>query len=194
MPHLYCAHHVAALTQPTSRTMSGAVNQAQPRSVDNQTGNETVTAEGWSFETQETDAKAIGKLKKPSCFGGIEAPRKACCGSSCNSPRYLLFRRIGEYSPHLQEGAERVILEERSNKLEIPDVAKTMLEMRVILTKFLWLDENYPSTGLLRSLVDCQQDLNNKAYNKACQNVKDKKESDIHKIVLNIPDDACVPC
>jgi hypothetical protein len=44
-------------------TMSGAVNQARRRSVDNQTVGETVTDEGWSFEVQVMDAKAIGKLK-----------------------------------------------------------------------------------------------------------------------------------
>jgi hypothetical protein len=49
------------------------------------------------------------------------------------------------------------------------------------------LDENSVSTGFLPSLVDYQQELN-KAYKKAYQNVKDKKESDVHKMFLKIPD------
>jgi hypothetical protein len=73
------------------------------------------------------------------------------------------------------------------NKLTGPDDAKRMLKTRVILAKFLWLDENSPSTGFLRSLAGCQQELN-KAFNEACQNVKDKKEPDVHKMVLKIPD------
>ena len=56
-------------------TMSGAVNQARRRSVDNQTVNETMTAEGWAFEVQVTAAEAIDERKKSTCFGGIEAKK-----------------------------------------------------------------------------------------------------------------------
>ena len=56
--------------------MSDAVSQAQRRSVDNQTVDETVTEEGWFFEVQVTDAEAINELKKSSWFGGIEAKKR----------------------------------------------------------------------------------------------------------------------
>jgi hypothetical protein len=96
--------------------MSGAVNQARRRSVDNQTVDETVTEEGWSFEVQVTDAEAIDELKKSTCFGGIEAKKSVL--RKLVRHRDLLFRRIGEASPHLQASAETVIPDERTlNKL-----------------------------------------------------------------------------
>ena len=164
--------------------MSGAVNQARRRSVNNQTWDETtVTEEGWSFETQVTDAEVIDELKKPSCFGGTEAKKSVL--RKLVKHRDLLFRRIGEISPHLQESAERVIPDdERSiNKLTCPDVAKRMLDTRVILTEFLQMEVDSPSTTFLRSLIACQHDLTN-AYNEACQNLRDKRESDIHRMIL----------
>lgn len=36
-------------------------------------------------------------------------------------------------------------------------------------------------------LIKCQQALT-KAYNEACQNVKGKKEADVHKMLTQIPD------
>jgi hypothetical protein len=66
--------------------MSGAVNQARRRSIDNQTVDENVTEEGWSFEVRVADAEAINdELKKPACFGMALKRRKEFSGSSCNA-------------------------------------------------------------------------------------------------------------
>jgi hypothetical protein len=55
--------------------MSDDVNQARCRSVENQTGDGTMTKEGWSSEAQMTDTEVIDELKKSSCFGGIEVKK-----------------------------------------------------------------------------------------------------------------------
>ncbi len=93
-----------------------------------------------------TDAEAIDELKKSSCFGGIEAKESVL--RKLVRHRDLLFRRIiGEVSPHLQASAETVIPDERTlNKLTTTDVAKRMLNTRVILTEFLQMEDNSQNT------------------------------------------------
>jgi hypothetical protein len=54
-------------------------------------------------------------------------------------------------------------------------------------TKFLEKDENFPSSSFLRTLViECQQELNTADNEQACQNVKDKQEPDVHKMLVKI--------
>jgi hypothetical protein len=48
------------------------------------------------------------------------------------------------------------------------------------------MDESSWNTSFICMLIECQQELN-KEYSNACQNVKDKKESDVHKMLMKIP-------